>query len=243
MSLELLALGANFLGGLFGQSKADKQHRRQLQLSQKQFDAQMDESVQRRVADAKKAGIHPLFALGGSVGASPTMHVGGGEGGGPMQSAIEGMARSLGVIEQNRASAKRDEAEAALLDSERARIDQDLRSRGADGVKTFAYGENPTAVIGPPEYFKPEVPYSKEMGVQAGTQPGTVELVMPDGQVIKSYRQELGLDEIGQVVFAGQRIPYVLAKTFGKMQLKALTGRWPTDAEWAKFRKRVKEMK
>lgn len=39
--------------------------------AQDQFDAQMDQTIQRRVADAKQAGIHPLYALGASPGASP----------------------------------------------------------------------------------------------------------------------------------------------------------------------------
>lgn len=41
--------------------------------AKKQFNEQMDNSVTRRVEDAKKAGVHPLFALGASVGASPTI--------------------------------------------------------------------------------------------------------------------------------------------------------------------------
>lgn len=42
--------------------------------SKRQFRQQMDEVIQRRVADARKAGVHPLYALGMS-GASPTASV------------------------------------------------------------------------------------------------------------------------------------------------------------------------
>ena len=43
-----------------------------------QFNANLDTSIQRRVADARKAGISPLAALGATTGASPTITVSGG---------------------------------------------------------------------------------------------------------------------------------------------------------------------
>ena len=58
--IPAIAGGAAVLGSLTG-SKGRK-------AATDQFNAQMDTSIQRRVVDAKKAGIHPLFALGGSVG-------------------------------------------------------------------------------------------------------------------------------------------------------------------------------
>lgn len=245
MLLELAQVGLPFLGGLFGQKKADKRFEAQSREARRQFDIQMNQSIQRRVADARAAGIHPLFALGGGVGASPTAHVGEGIGGDPMQRAVTEMAQALGVISQNKSQARLNEAEAAYLDAQTARLKGDAASTGRD-VTTYPYGAKPGdsgIVLGDAEYVRPQVPVSKSAGVRAGREPGIVEIQMPDGQVIKGYRQELGLDEIGQVTFAGQRIPYVLAKTFGKMQIKALTGRWPTDEEWRKFRRRVKEMK
>lgn len=220
MSLELLALGSSFLGGLMGRSEQRKDralHRDQLAQAQRQFDAQMDQSVSRRVADAKSAGIHPLFAMGASVGASPTIQAGQApQSRNPMGNALESMAQQLGIIEGNRARAKRDEAEAALLDSERARIEQETNSRGNDTVRTYPYGTNPVSdtdkvVFGPAEYYAPQVPYSKRTGVRSGTPPATLDIKMPDGRTVNIYDPDLGLDEIGQVKYVVERARHYAA--------------------------------
>lgn len=213
MSLELLQLGMDFVGGLMGNSanrKQQKLYRQQLAQSEAQFNAQMDESVQRRVADAKAAGIHPLFAMGASVGSSPTISTGGPPPtGNAMGRAIENMAQTLGVIETNRASARRDEAEAALLDSERKRIEQDLVTRGHDSpsvrgdVKTFPYPHpDPGTVYGPAEYYNPQVATSQSRGIESGTHPEKIKVVGPDGRSYEIASPNLGLDEIAQVEYA-----------------------------------------
>jgi len=51
----IASIGGSIVSGLFGQSAAKKAQQRE------------DTSIQRRVADAKAAGIHPLAALGASV--------------------------------------------------------------------------------------------------------------------------------------------------------------------------------
>jgi hypothetical protein len=209
MSLELLSLGLDFVGGLMGHSsqKKDRALRRdQMRMAQSQFDAQMDQSVQRRVADAKKAGIHPLFALGASAGGSPTISAGNiPSSRNPMQAALTGMARSLGVIEQNRASARRDEAEAALLDSERKRIEQELAGpRGHDAQALQEIEVVPRmrgTEIGPAAYYSPEVAKSQRQGVAAGTHPGAIEYVDHRGYKWTVPATDLNMDEIGQVKY------------------------------------------
>ena len=62
---DLLNIGSS----LFGDS-GKKEARRQ-------FNASFYTPIQTRVKDAQAAGIHPLFALGASVGASPTSFIGG----------------------------------------------------------------------------------------------------------------------------------------------------------------------
>lgn len=221
MSLELLELGLNLAGGIFGNRSKDRQQRRQLEQAQHQFNQQMDHSVQRRVLDAKRAGVHPLFALGASVGASPTISAGGESGGNPMQSALSAMAQTLNSLETNKASARRDNAEAALLDSERARINQALTNggQGSDsealqvvekGVKTYPYPGD-KGYNGPATYYSPEIPFSKKPGIRAGTVPGTVDVQLPDGRQVNLLSQDLGLDEISQVDYVYQRAQHKVA--------------------------------
>lgn len=78
----LIGAGASLLGGVLGRSHQEDliraEHQRQ------------DTSIQRRVADAKAAGIHPMFALGANV-SSPSVSVGGD----PMASALSSMGQDL----------------------------------------------------------------------------------------------------------------------------------------------------
>lgn len=204
MSLELLGLGLNFAGGLLGQRSSSKRQREQLQQAQHQFDQQMDHSVRRRVEDAKRAGVHPLFALGSTVGSSPTISASG-ERGNPMQTALTAMAKQLGMIEMNRASAARDEAEAALLDSERKRIEQELTtSRGQDAEAISEIEVKPAkrgSVMGLADYVRPQVSQSQRTGVAAGTHPSSVEYITPSGDKYTLPSTDLNMDEIAQVKY------------------------------------------
>ena len=210
MSLELLSLGADFVGGLMNRSaqkKADRQNQlnweKQFAASQKQFDAQMDQSVQRRVADAKKAGIHPLFAMGASVGTSPTLSASGApraSGHSSMGNAISKMASTLGVIEQNRASAKRDEAEAALMDSERARIEQDAASQGRDtALKSDGTIAGPLAAMEAPK--TPTAPRGVELNEEGKPYPARISVVDEMGNEYTLPNPELGMEEVGQLEY------------------------------------------
>lgn len=207
MSVELLGLGLKFMGGLIGQKSQDRQNRLQMQQAQKQFDAQMDQSVQRRVKDAKAAGVHPLFALGASAGASPTISAQGESRGNPMQSALSSMAQTINSLETNKAQAARDHAQAQLFDSERKRIEQELTngSRGSDSeaqstVKTFAL-PNDTGYIGPAEYYNPQVPTSSRQGVESGVYPARREIIDENGNVYTLPSPNMGMDEVGQVEY------------------------------------------
>lgn len=57
---NLIAAGSSLLGGLFGNKSAAKQQKQNI-AQQKEF---AQSGIQWRVEDAKKAGIHPLYALG-----------------------------------------------------------------------------------------------------------------------------------------------------------------------------------
>ncbi len=227
--------GALSLLGLGSASKSDsaqrKQNRLDRQQAQAQFDALMDTSVQRRVADARSAGIHPLFALGASAGASPTMHAGGSPAPRGMTDAIQSTANrvaraqlgKLSPTEQRAMDARslRDEAEAGFLNSKTAQMGQSLVSRGHDGgVVTYGIpGED--IAYGPGEFFNPLVSTSKRPGVESGTHPAMREILLPDGSKQEIYSPELGLDEIGQVKYVFDR-----ARNVGRNQLYKVWDAW-----------------
>lgn len=62
-----ISAGSSLLGGLFGRKQQDKVNAQSMALNREQFERIQTRSIQDRVADAKAAGIHPLFALGASV--------------------------------------------------------------------------------------------------------------------------------------------------------------------------------
>ena len=199
MGKGLLQLGARVFGGLVGAKSARRQRRQ----AQAQFDAQMDETIQRRVADAKKAGIHPLFALGASAGASPTLSSS--NTGSAMGDSITGIAEQLGVIDTNRSQARLDEAQAAYYDALTAKAKSDVNSVGRDVVGDEESGE-----------IAPELPplmTSQNPTTQTGAgQPRTgfadvppiplwVETERADGSIGRILNPELNLDEISQGAF------------------------------------------
>lgn len=227
---DLLSLGAaatglgslgSAIGGLFGAKKSNKDARRM-------FQQQMDESIQRRVADAKKAGIHPLFALGASVGASPTLMAGQSTSGSALGEGIAEAGRTLtryasakadrtaqaamqaASIRSANASATRDEAEAMLAASQAKKLQQELTSRGHDGFRTFPAGVKPYVggeelAYGPAEVEMARVPTSKATGLEAGNPPSQRDYVLPDGRTVRLNTSGMELDEIKQIDYVYQR--------------------------------------
>lgn len=205
----------DFIGGMMGRSDQKHMHRDnvrmfydQLRQAQGQFDSQMDESVKRRVKDAQEAGIHPLFALGASVGASPTISAGQlpqSPSGSAMGDALGRIADRLGMTAERRASAKRDEAEAALMDAERRRLSLDMASRGRDALGTpDGSPDSPKLMSGEYDVYKPEVPTQVKPGIRSGPVPELLHVTRPDGRKVTTYNPELGLDEIGQVRYVAE---------------------------------------
>ncbi len=208
-------LGASALAGALT-GRSDRRR------ATEQFDAQMDQTIQRRVVDAKKAGIHPLFALGANAGASPTVYAGGG---GSSQIADVGRtavaaygaystakkapaalaaqaALAAAQIGSLNASATRDESAALLNNANVARITQNAMSTGLDGL------DSPTQTTeGIIERNAARVTESfpGQPGVEAGVRPGTIAVRTPDGGKITILSPELGLDEIAQVDYVWQR--------------------------------------
>lgn len=124
----LIGAGASLLGGLFGQSSQRKQ-------MQAQIDAQREfaqSGIQWKVADAQKAGVHPLYALGAQTTSFSPIGVGGSplaegiaQAGQSIQRGMEAKA-SLGdrayVAKTQALALQRGELENQLLASQIARI-------------------------------------------------------------------------------------------------------------------------
>lgn len=67
---SIISAGANIIGGLLGKSSADSARDAQAQHIKQQIDAQKEfaqAGIRWKVADAKAAGIHPIYALGAST--------------------------------------------------------------------------------------------------------------------------------------------------------------------------------
>lgn len=67
---SLISAGANIIGGFLGKSSADSAREQNAAHAAAQMQAQKDfaqQGIRWRVNDAKKAGIHPLYALGAST--------------------------------------------------------------------------------------------------------------------------------------------------------------------------------
>lgn len=195
-------------GGAISTAASSKQSRRNYLLTRqqminqtRQFNAQMDESIQRRVRDAEKAGVHPLFALGASVGATPTASIGGGS---PVTGSAFG--RALGRVglslaeaelQSRSASAKRDEAEAALLDARRKVVEQELSATGRD---TFAEIQ-----------VMPKSPRSwhEQIAAHRRNRSGVPLYIdvqdQRTGQPMRLFNPALGLDEVGQVLYLNEQ--------------------------------------
>lgn len=84
---NLISAGASLLGGILGKNSAEKQAAKQAAL-QKQF---AQEGIQWKVADAQKAGVHPLYALGASTHSYSPIAIND-----PMPSAISEAGNAIG---------------------------------------------------------------------------------------------------------------------------------------------------
>lgn len=91
---SIISAGSSLLGGLLGKSSADKQMKMQTKFAKN--------GIQWRVEDAKKAGIHPLAALGASTSAYSPINNGFGD-------AVAQAGNALGQEASAQAERKRQE--------------------------------------------------------------------------------------------------------------------------------------
>jgi len=251
LSLAAATLGAAGIGAgasLLGGKQSNDASKKMLRM-------QMNESIQRRVKDARKAGVHPLFALGASVGASPASGMGDSgitAAGDAVASGLKGYARAKSSERQARindavakaqvgsanASAARDIAEAQLLDSERKRTEIDMYSRGRDAYnpsRMESYMLGPQA--GNPELGRHTVvPVEQQAqqktnpNVQAGIGPAWVERYDIGGYTIKVPQEDLNLDFVANLAGGYQmlenRVKMAINKGRGIVRIQGKDGRF-----------------
>lgn len=218
---SLISAGASLLGGWLGRSSQEEQAARNAAL-QREF---AQSSIQWRVADAKKAGIHPLYALG-APSISPAVSVGGD----PLAAGIAqagqdiGRAVGTGMTPQEKLSAVSQVETAQTLAANKLRLDnmwlqnQLLRSR----LALLQQPGTPPGIAFPvPEKGKPdERPPLMFRGERWDTNPGS--------SPAKAFEDQYGDEGVGTVAgmvlagddffhnMTGGRVPVISPWTYAR---------------------------
>lgn len=147
---QLISAGSNLIGGLM--SARETAANREAQLHQAALNMQAQEEfakkgIRWRVADARAAGIHPLFALGAQTHSYSPVGVGSLPSSG-LPNAIANMGQDIGrAINATRTQQERDEAyqnSVRDLTLEKARLENDvLRTSLASSVQRLRQQANP----------------------------------------------------------------------------------------------------
>lgn len=208
---SLISAGGSLLGGLLGKSSADKRAKQTAALAREM--AQY--GIRWKVKDAKKAGIHPLYALGASSNISPTLPAGDTLGASVAEAAASvgrgmvGKKQSELIDQQIQESKSRqmlNEAQSVALagqDTARqgARTFGDANLDVAMGVQTWPPPDSKQEIV---EVVPTQVPTTKpgDRSTKAGNQPFFVEYTRKDGTIGRALNPDLGMDEVGQVYVA-----------------------------------------
>lgn len=132
---SLIGAGANLLGGLLGQSTADKNRDAANALAQQNRQDQLDfakSGIQWRVADAKAAGINPLAALGASTSSFSNV-VGSNDASSPLGAGVSAAGQDLGRAANALTSqqTKADQLNEKLIEAKIANVNADTVSKTA----------------------------------------------------------------------------------------------------------------
>lgn len=114
---NLISAGASLLGGLFGQKQADKQAEMQKQFAQ--------QGIRWKVADAKAAGIHPIYALGAPTHSFSPVSIGDSLGQG-IRAAGQDIGRAINSTSSPGQRMSAEVQAAAALNLERGGLENEL---------------------------------------------------------------------------------------------------------------------
>lgn len=238
----------DFAGGLISSRSQRKERARDRAESRYQFDQQMDYSIRRRIADAQAAGIHPLFALGASVGASPTISSGGVAQGGALGEAVSRIGSRMA-----NAQIARDEAEAQLLASRAKQIETNLASRGRDGLgRNMSLDDRYEAAAEPLKYGPGWVqepnpipaPTQHNPALQAGEHPTLVTRIDRKGRKHQVLAGEM--DDVTSPAFVSFARSYLKRDTLDAItkmanDVNGLVAK--TDPEYKRMKNRMKMLR
>lgn len=172
---NLLDLGGRIIDQIHGDEARSEQRR---------YDASRDDSfIQRRVKDAKKAGVSPLFALGAGSYSPSSVSVG---------SGFSGMGQNIGrAVDAVATGSERQSRRLGELAIERGELENaQLRSNLALSGQA---GQAPSYPDGSTKRTPPNISTSipGSPGMEPGLQPSTGFVQHPDGSVGVVYGQGL----------------------------------------------------
>lgn len=206
--MGLFSFASDIIGGLWSDKQSRKSEKRQLSEARYQFEQQRLPQV---VKDARQAGLHPLFALGGSAGASPTVTAGqpstGSHAGDAIARAGERYARSQGdklaaellraQIAGEKSRTKGQEIENMAAASELARTTQRATMGSA---RTIPVPEGERSTFIPVGRQAPGLAHRETESFAKQSHPKHIEMVGEHGRR-KTLNPDLGLDELAQVLY------------------------------------------
>lgn len=202
---SLIGAAGSLIGGLFGKKSAEKQAAQNIKL-QKQF---AQEGIQWKVNDAKKAGVHPLYALGAQTHSFSPVSVGD-----PLGGAIADMGQNIGrAVDSGRTgnekvsqrlselAIKRAELENTKLSSEIALMQQPGTPPTPHVENTVIPGQGNGAKTIPHEIVSTAAP-----GITAGAPADTTLYQTPSGgyapAMSETYAEGAGEGFVGQTMHA-----------------------------------------
>lgn len=152
VAASLISAGSNIVGGLLGSSSARSASKAATKEAARQFNLQREDNAnatQIRVADALKAGINPLAALGISQNVSPTVHAGGGydNSGEIMANSIAGAGSAIGKAMADKAADDMNyDSQSKELDLEGKRLENRILQARLDSLTLSSPGNTMNVV-------------------------------------------------------------------------------------------------
>lgn len=111
-------IGSSIVGGLLSASGSKKAQKRNIRWQREQ----LQNAIQYRVADAKKAGIHPLYAMGANIQSPSPVEGDGGE----LGRAVSDMGQGIGQLSARYLTAPEKQMQQATLQNMRASGEKDM---------------------------------------------------------------------------------------------------------------------